>query len=51
MRGLHTAVCWFSCVVMPEVCAGLGNCHGRLRIEIFVRVLHSSEVISLIICK
>ena len=28
-----------------------GNCRERLRIEIFVRVLRSSEVISLILCK
>ena len=28
-----------------------GNCHERLRIEIFVRVLRSSEVIALILCK
>ena len=28
-----------------------GNCHERLRVEIFVRVLCSSEVISLILCK
>ena len=28
-----------------------GNCCERLRIEIFVRVLRSSEVISLILCK
>ena len=28
-----------------------GNCHERLHVEIFVRVLRSSEVISLILCK
>ena len=28
-----------------------GNCHEKLRVEIFVRVLCSSEVISLILCK
>ena len=28
-----------------------GKCHERLRVEIFVRVLSSSEVISLILCK
>ena len=28
-----------------------GNCHEKLCIEIFVRVLCSSEVISLILCK
>ena len=28
-----------------------GNCRERLRVEIFVRVLRSSEVISLILCK
>ena len=28
-----------------------GNCRERLHVEIFVRVLHSSEVISLILCK
>ena len=28
-----------------------GNCRERLHVEIFVRVLRSSEVISLILCK
>ena len=28
-----------------------GNCREKLRVEIFVRVLRSSEVISLILCK
>ena len=30
--------------VVPEMCAGLGNCCERLHVEIFVRVLHSSRV-------
>ena len=36
---------------MHVLCTGLGNCRERLRVEIFVRVLRSSEVISLILCK
>ena len=36
--------CRFSYFSVSEACTGLGNCCERLRVEIFVRVLHSSRV-------
>ena len=41
----------FPVLSCPKCALVWGNCRERLCVEIFVRVLHSSEVISLILCK